>query len=240
LIAASQPREFDMGYLLHFGNILYLVAYSVRDMLWLRILIIIATLFLMPYYWASGPLYAPIAWALLTIFLNMFQIVLLILETRPVFFRDQELQVYRSTFYTLKPREFAKLLSIAEWKKAAIGDELLAQNQPVPALMLLAEGRGAVEVDGRHVAEVAAGQFVGEMGFLTQQDASARVVAGLPTNYLAWPVAKLRSLLSATPALHMKLQGILGSDLVAKLRREAQSAAHPSQLLSGLRAAGAE
>jgi hypothetical protein len=40
--------------------------------------------------------------------------------------------------------------------------------------------------------------------------------------------------------LHVKVQGILGSDLIAKLRREAHSAAHPSQLLSAFRSAGAE
>jgi CRP-like cAMP-binding protein len=229
-----------MDSFLHLGNVLYLVAYSVRDMLWLRIITVAATLCLVPFYYARGPLYGPIGWAALFTLVNIFQIILLILEERPVFFGDQELELYRTTFHTLKPREFAKLLSIAEWKQATVGVELLAQNKPVGALMLIAEGRGAVEVDGRRVAEVAAGQFVGEMGFLTQQDASARVVAGGPTNYVSWPVARLRSLLAASPGLHMKVQGVLGSDLVGKLRREAQSAAHPSQLLSALREAGAE
>jgi predicted short-subunit dehydrogenase-like oxidoreductase (DUF2520 family) len=38
----------------------------------------------------------------------------------------------------------------------------------------------------------------------------------------------------------VKLQGILGCDLVAKLRREAMSAAHPSMLFTALKEAGAE
>jgi CRP-like cAMP-binding protein len=225
------------NFFLNLGNVLYLVAYSVRDMMWLRIITVIGTMCLMPYYYCRA-LYEPMAWATLFTIVNLIQIGILILEERPVFFGDRELQLYRSIFQTLKPREFAKLLTIAEWKTAKIGEELLQQDQPVPALMLISSGRGSVELDGRHVANVTSGQFVGEMGFLTQNNASARVVAALATEYLAWPTQKLRALLASSPALHVKLQGILGSDLIVKLRREAHSAAHPSQLLSAFRKAG--
>jgi CRP-like cAMP-binding protein len=228
-----------MTSLLHLGNVLYLVAYSVRDMLWLRVLTVIATLCLIPYYYAQPrPLYEPIAWCALFTAVNLGQIALLILERRPVFLGEEELHLYRTIFRTFKPREFAKLLSAAEWKKARLGDELLRQDQPVPALMLISSGHGAVEVDGRRVAEVSSGQFVGEMGFLTGQPASARVVAGSPTDYLAWPAARLRVLLSASPELHVKMQGVLGCDLVEKLRYEAITAAHPSRVITALRNAG--
>jgi CRP-like cAMP-binding protein len=228
--------------LLHnLGNILYLVAFSVRDMLWLRIITVVAQLCLMPYYCVrTEPLYAPITWGALFIAVNLVQIALLILENRPIFMGEEELKLYRTVFHPLRPREFAKLLSIAEWRHAKMGEELLQQGKPVPALLLISTGRATVEMDGRFVTELGAGQFVGEMGFLTGQNASARVAAGLPTHYLAWPAGKLRSLLSATPALHLKMQGILGSDLVDKLRREAMSAAHPSQLSWTLRKTGAE
>ena len=224
---------------LNLGNVLYIVAYSVRDMLWLRIITVVATLCLMPYYYYQPkPLYAPIGWATLFTIVNVVQIVILILEERPVFFGERELSLYRAIFPTLKPREFAKLLTVAEWKTAEAGQVLLEQDQPVPALILLSSGRGSVELDGKHVANVTGGQFIGEMGFLTQHNASARVSAAMTTEYLAWPTAKLRALLAASPALHVKLQGVLGSDLIVKLRREALSAAHPSQLLSALRKVG--
>jgi hypothetical protein len=54
------------------------------------------------------------------------------------------------------------------------------------------------------------------------------VVAGAPVDYLAWPVSKLREMLEGAPELHLKVQGVLGSDLVAKLRQGAHWAAHPS------------
>ncbi|HMO84255.1 MAG TPA: cyclic nucleotide-binding domain-containing protein, partial [Lacipirellulaceae bacterium] len=231
----------SMTNLLHLGNVLYLVAYSVRDMLWLRIITVVATLCLMPYYYfRDEPLYAPIAWCTLFTLVNLVQIAILILEKRPVFLGEEELHLYRTIFRSLQPREFLKLLTIARWQRAQPGDELVPQGQPVSDLLLIADGAGDVEIDGRFVARVSAGQVVGEMGFLTEQPASARVVAGAPTHYLAWPVEKLRELLNLSPALHVKVQAILGADVVAKLRREALSAAHPSQMGAFLRSAGVE
>lgn len=218
---------------LHLGNILYLVAYSVRDVLWLRILMVAAMFCLLPYYFccSATPLYEPIAWQSLFIAVNLFQIGLLILERRPVFLGEEELRLYRTIFRSLKPREFTKLLSIAEWRKAQEDEILMDQDQPVAELMLIANGRGRVEVDGRSVAEVVSHQFVGEMGFLTEQVASARVVTSIPTEYLAWPVEKLHLLFNNSPQLHMKVQGILGADVVDKLRKEGIIAAHPSKIM---------
>ena len=227
---------------LNIGNVLYLLAYSVRDILWLRILTVMANLFLIIYYYScpTGAQYAAIGWNSLFTAVNIVQIVLLILERRPVFFAEDELRIYRTIFHTLKPREFSKLLEIADRKKAGVGDKLLEQGKLVTELLLISSGSGTVELDGRHVAEVAAGQFVGEMGFLTEQEASARVTASVPTEYLAWPTEELRALLIETPELHVKVQGILGTDMVAKLRKESMEAAHPSRFMTAFRDKGLE
>jgi CRP-like cAMP-binding protein len=221
--------------LLHLGNILFVLAYLVRDIMWLRILTVVATLCLLPYYCVQQtPLYAPIFWCSLFTMVNIVQIALLILERRPVFLGDEELHLYRTVFSGMRPREFTKLLSIAEWRRAAAGDKLLLQGEPSPDLILISSGGGAVVIDDRRVAELASGQFVGEMGYLTNRDASASVVANEKTDYLAWPVDKLRSLLSESPALHHKLLGVLGNDLAEKLRREAGTSVPHSDAPSSL------
>lgn len=221
--------------LLHIGNVLFLLAYMVRDILWLRLLTVVATLCLMPYYCVQRtPLYAPIFWCSLFTLVNIVQIALLILERRPVFLGEEELQLYRTIFRCMRPREFTKLLSIAEWRRAAAGERLLRQGESAPELMLIASGDGAVVIDDREVAKLADGQFVGEMGFLTNREASATVVVRTPTDYLAWPVAALRELLHESPALHQKLLGVLGSDLAEKLRREGPASAPPAGPPSGL------
>lgn len=227
--------------LLHAGNLLYLAAYSVRDIMWLRILTVVATLCLMPYYCIrEAPLYAPILWCSLFTMVNLVQIAVLFLERRPVFLGEEELRLYRTVFSALSPREFTKLLESAQWSRAQPGDELLIQDKPTPALMLVATGSAAVEIDGRRVAEIVPGQFIGEMGFLTRQPASARVTAVEPIEYLAWQTKQLHTKLESSPHLHLKFQSILGGDLADKLRRNAALTAHPSKLIATLHDAGAE
>ena len=223
---------FPHGFL-HLGNILYLCAYSVRDILWLRILMVIAMFALLPYYWCctATPLIEPILWQSLFIAVNLVQIALLILERRPVFLGEEEMRLYRNVFSTLTPREFVKLVGIGEWKRSEEGDILLHQDKAVPQVALISRGRAGVELDGRHIAEVGPSQFIGEMGFLTEEPASANVVARLPLDYLSWPADKLREFLRDNPDIHVKVQGILGADLVEKLRREGFSAAHPSKIM---------
>jgi len=218
---------------LHLGNVLYLCAYSVRDILWLRILTVVATLCLIPYYYCCSvsPLYAPIVWCSLFTLVNLVQIGMLIMERRPVFLGEDELRIYKMVFRSLSPREFTKLMSIAEWKTATENQPLLLQHEPVAQLALISTGRGRVEVDGRYIAEVTPGQFVGEMGFLTQQRASASVVASLRVDYVAWPADQLRELFEDVPQIHVKVQGILGTDLVKKLRLEGYASAHPSKIM---------
>jgi len=223
-----------MIYWLHLGNILYLLAYSVRDILWLRILTVVATLSLIPYYYCCSltPLYAPIGWCTLFTLVNVFQIGMLIMERRPVFLGEDELRLYKMVFRSFSPREFTKLMSIAQWKTANENQPLLLQDESVEQLALISTGRGRVEVDGRYIAEVSPGQFVGEMGFLTQQLASASVIASLRVEYLAWPVDQLKALFEDAPQLQVKVQGILGTDLVEKLRLEGYASAHPSQIMN--------
>ena len=45
------------------------------------------------------------------------------------------------------------------------------------------------------------------------------------------PAEKLRELLNDSPQLHVKVQGILGADVVEKLRHEGLTSAHPSRLM---------
>jgi CRP-like cAMP-binding protein len=129
----------------------------------------------------------------------------------------------------MRPREFARLLSIADWRRAPAGERLLHQGEPSPDLILISAGKGTVVVDEQPVAELTGGQFVGEMGFLTNSQASASVIAHDATDYLAWPADQLRTLLTDCPPLHQKLLGVLGNDLAKKLRQESQSNPSPSR-----------
>ena len=106
-------------YLVHFSNILLLVSYSVRDMLWLRWFAVAAALTNIPYFLLQGTvLWPPVLWALVFIAINLYQIARLYLERRPVVLSADEQALYDLSFRSLRPREFVALSLVGEWKSA--------------------------------------------------------------------------------------------------------------------------
>jgi hypothetical protein len=96
-----------LDYLVHFSNILLLVAYSVRDILWLRWFAVAAALTNIPYFLLQDSvLWPPILWALVFTAINLYQIARLYLERRPVVLSDDEQKLYDLGFNSLRPREF--------------------------------------------------------------------------------------------------------------------------------------
>ena len=76
---------FNPSYFLHAANILLLVAYSVRDILWLRLFAVAASLIALPYFILQPePLWEPIIWSSVFAAINSFQSWRLFVERRAV------------------------------------------------------------------------------------------------------------------------------------------------------------
>lgn len=209
----------NIDYLVHSANILYFISYSVRDILWLRCLTVLACSSLIPFfYFQPKPLMAPILWNFAFICLNIVQIGILIYERRPIRFTDDENRLFQMVFRTLTPVEFLKLLKIARWLEARPSEQLAKRGETLDDVMVIFSGRVSVEVDGRLVAELTDGQFIGEMSFLTGESASATVKAVERTKYVAWLKKDLKLFLERNPNLSPSLQTIIGADLVKKLK----------------------
>src|SRR5437016_7736061 len=124
-----------IDYLVHFSNILMLVAYSVRDILWLRWFAVAAALTNIPYFLLQGTvLWPPVLWALVFTAINLFQITRIYLERRPVVLSKDEQALYDLGFRSLRPREFVSLSLVGEWKSAQAGERIVAAGQPVSHL----------------------------------------------------------------------------------------------------------
>src|SRR6267142_6938623 len=110
--------------LVHFSNLLLLVAYSVRNILWLRWFAVAAALTGTPYYIVQEDiLWPPVVWALVFTAINLYQIARIYAERRPVVFSDDEQKLYDLGFRSLRPRDFISLVLAGEWKDAAPGDQ---------------------------------------------------------------------------------------------------------------------
>lgn len=213
-----------MNYLVHIAYVLYLISYSVRDILWLRAITIVASVVLVPYYYFQPePLYVPMVWLILFTLINAGQIAWLVLERRPVKMSAAEAELYALTFRSLKPREFLKLMHVAIQREVEVGATIVAQNAHVGGVVLLTSGHAQIDVDGHPWAEANVGQFVGEMSYLTQQVASAQVTATRSSRLLFWPADALDAFFAKYPDLNADFMAILGVDLVAKVKEHRSS-----------------
>src|SRR6185503_14081738 len=107
------------------------------------------------------PLLAPVAWNAIFAVINCAQIARLLLERRPVELAEREARLYRLVFRAMSPREVKRLCGAAHWEEAAAGERIVARNVDLDRLMLVYSGRAAVEADGRRLAELRDGQFIG-------------------------------------------------------------------------------
>ena len=208
-----------MANLLHLANVLYFVSYSVRDILWLRCFTVAGLFMCMPYYvFRESPLWPPFAWHVVFVMVNGFQIGLLIRDRMPIDLNADEAMLHSGAFRMLSPQQVRKVANLGQWHEAKSGDCIVAERQPLDHLILLHAGRAHVRVEGRVIAELTGGQFVGEMSFLTQELTSAEVVATGPVRYLAWSGEAVDPD-SLGADLYLAVQSALGIDLVNKLKR---------------------
>jgi hypothetical protein len=91
-----------MVVLIRIANVLYVISYLVKEILWLRLLTVVAGGVLIAYYaLLPVPLWAAIVWNVVFLAINLRQIRALLLERRPVRLSPDELRLYQLAFRRL-------------------------------------------------------------------------------------------------------------------------------------------
>jgi hypothetical protein len=206
-------------YATHIASILTLIAYLLKDILWLRVVTIFACIagIIFNYFVTSHPLWPVINWNIVFIVINVVQIAIIIRERRGVEFTEEEQELYQTLFKNFAPFEFMKLLRLGEWKDARAGQLLTVQGQRLENVLLIYNGLAMVEANGQEVAQLKDGSLVGEMSFVSEGVASATVRVIQPTRYLSWPKADLRHMLRRNPSMSYAMEKVFTADLVKKL-----------------------
>jgi len=196
-----------------------LIAFSflVKDILWLRIVSILASLFSVFYNWVIPiePMWIAIHWNFVFIILNLYHIAVIIYEKRPIKMAPKDKELYETLFKDLSPVEYLKISKVAQWKKYKSGETIIRQDHLVPDLILIYNGTVDVVVENKKVAELKDGQFVGEMSFLTEKTATATCIVKHDTECLVWKQPEFKDLLKRNPSLYYTIQSLLSSQLVS-------------------------
>jgi hypothetical protein len=203
----------------HLSNALYTVGYALKDVLWLRVFLVVGCAFEIVYSFqiAGRPLWVNISWAGLGMGLNAVQIALLLRERRAPEFTEEEQELFKTVFRDFCYADFRTLMRRARWMDVDMDTTMTTEGRDPEELLLIYRGAASVEVQGKKVAMVNDHHFVGEMSFLTQGVASATVRATRPTRCLKWWKHELRELMQHNPTLQAALQAAFNADLVNKL-----------------------
>jgi hypothetical protein len=210
--------EHSPDYFIHVANILLLVAYSVRDILWLRLFAVGASVVSIPYFLLQpATLWAPLGWTVAFTGINLFQSWRLYRERQPIKLTAEEEEVRRLVFRDLPPRKVLQVLSIGSWVTAEPGTRML-QNGAVPDnVSLIVRGKVRVMKDGHVIGVLGAGQIVGSALILSGAQANVEAVAEDSVRSVRWQVGTLQHYLNANPDTRTVMQRHLARDLATKV-----------------------
>ena len=203
-----------------------LIAFSflVKDILYLRLVSVLASLFSVFYNYTIPiePMWLAINWNIVFIVVNIYHIAVLIYEKRPVHMSPKYKELYETMFKDMTPVEFLKITKIADWVHFKEGEVVTQQKHTVDTLNLIYNGTVNVAVDGIKVAELKDGQFVGEMSFLTEKPATATCIVKHDCECLVWKQHEFKDLLKRNPSLYFTIQSVLSSQLSDSVVRSSE------------------
>ena len=135
-----------------------LIAFSflVKDILYLRLVSVLASLFSVFYNYTIPiePMWLAINWNIVFIVVNIYHIAVLIYEKRPVQMSPKYKELYETMFKDMTPVEFLKITKIADWIHFKEGEVITQQKHTVDTLNLIYNGTVNVTVDGSKVAQL--------------------------------------------------------------------------------------
>jgi hypothetical protein len=212
-------QVFGINGLVTFSNIVFLVAFSVRDVLILRVSSIIGEALILPYYYFQNEtLWPPLFWSGAFIIVNAVRIVMIALERRPVVLSDKEEQLYRVAFSFIDKREFLTLVGLARWADCSPGEVIVQKGHQVADVIVLVSGDVEAIVSDKTRLPIRPGQLIGDGSAYSGLPSPVEIVVRQTGTLAKWDLRHFRDFTASRPELRANLLRIVSLDLAAKLR----------------------
>ncbi len=220
ILDIAQIDPFSAGGLVsNLSYVLLIASMAMRNIFWLRILAIFSGLTGIAFdvFWTGN--ISGIFWESCFTLVNLTQWIVLLVEKKRAYLSREQVALRDRVFPTLSNTQMLKLLGLAEPREYAVNHVLTENGRDVSTLYLVESGEASVVVDGTTVSRCQAGDFIGEIGFLTAVPACATVNADSELECLAFDCAALRQLMRTNPDLERGLNVALTANLATKLIR---------------------
>ena len=195
------------------------IALSVRDVLWLRTILVIAEcgLFIRSFFFLDPPNYHVAFWNIVFIIVNVTMAIRILNERRPVPIPDDLKDLYENIFFRKTSKEF-----LSFWGRGEVvtidNDYLIREGEKQDKLILILFGKCKVVKNEKEVATLGRESFVAEMSYLTGDPASADVKAEGKMTYICWDSKTLKTIKNTDVKLWLKIKDSLTRDLIEKLK----------------------
>lgn len=211
---------FNSNLFIHAANVILLVGFSVRDILWLRLLAMASSLIVMLFFLQQPvPLWEPIIWSSVFAAINLFQAWRIIRERQPVKLTPEEEEVRKLAFPDLPPRKVLRVLALGYWTDEKKGARLIECGKTLDAVSLILHGRVRISKNDRVLGELVPGDLVCSAVLMSGAPADVDAVVVEPVHGVHWELGPLEHYLDADPETRLALQRHISRDLAGRLTR---------------------
>ena len=210
----------DIGsLLLNIGFLFNLIALAFREILWIRILLTLGYFlrFITQSYIEQNMNSS--FWMIVFVIINLYQIIRIINERRKRYIEPKIFDIYESVFNSLTTFEFLTFWKTGIIKNVEKGTTIIEKDKKLNSILLLINGKVNVKSNGRIIAYLPRGSFIGEISYITKEGASADVIADEDATYIEWTDNELKKNQLSNKIFWTKIQNILLNDLIVKIKR---------------------
>ncbi len=206
--------------LLNVGYFSNLVALAFREILWIRVLLTLGYLlrFITQYIFENN--INTSIWMIIFVVINLYQIITIINERRRRYIEPKIIDLYETVFKSLTSYEFLKFWKSGQVKQVEKDFKIIERETKLNSIILLLNGQVRVQKEGTHITNLPRGSFLGEMSFITKDNASADVIADDDVSYIEWTNEELMKIKANNKDFWTKIQNILLNDLIIKIKRK--------------------
>ena len=209
----------DIGaILLNVGYLCNLIALGFREILWIRVLLTLGYFLRFIQNYIENVVDSTF-WMLVFVTINLYQIVVIINERRKRYIEPKIFDIYETVFNSLTTFEFLTFWKMGLIKNVENGTKIIEKDKKLNSILLLINGKADVKSDGKSIAFLPRGSFIGEISYITNEGASADVIADGDATYIEWTNKELKKIKISKKIFWTKIQNILLNDLIIKLKR---------------------
>ena len=157
------------------GAALSLAAFVLTDILYLRILIIVANM-LTAIAGLMYPNMSIVVWSVLFIVLNACMVIKLLLERIPLLVPEDLKSLYLMFKLSMTPREFLRMINLSSLVQFKKGDYILRVGDEAKGLMVVKTGEVEIKYDDVVVRMITPCNFIGELSSFFKLKATADAV----------------------------------------------------------------